>query len=234
MAKAKPTPKRNANQPRGGNGKMKTLPYSLSDVDGKEHIDKLKEFDNEYSGLGLDPLMLYTLAEMEKLKIRLSAPNATMAILKIFPKKFTLFGWGGVPDGARAASTLWHLIDKGKKWTTGTPNQYIITERGRRKLEDANLMLKIPGARKCYSQTRRPEKLLGTIRKAEAFKKYKKGQELSQFDFYNILQCTLDSSQSALKENYDALCDLAKDADAVDVMEFLKKLKNNFKEIVNA
>jgi hypothetical protein len=95
-------------------------------------------------------------------------------------------------------------------------------------------MLKIPGARKSYSRTRGPERLLGTIKKTEAFKKYEKGQKLSKFDFYNILQCTLDSSQSVRKENYDALCDLAKDANAIDVMEFLKKLKNNFKEIVNA
>jgi len=233
MAKAAKTSKRN-NQPRGDNGKMKIVPYSPSDVDGKEHIDELKEFTGDYSCLSLDPLMLYTLGEMEKLNIRLSAPNATMAILKIFPKKFTLFGWPGVPDGARAASTLWHLIDKKKAWTTGTPNQYVITERGRRKLEDANLLLKIPGARKSYSRTRRPEKLLGTIKKTDAFKKYEKGQELSQFDFYNILQCTLDSSQSVRKENYDALCDLAKDAHAIDVIEFLKKLKDNFKEIVNA
>lgn len=225
---------KHSNQPRGGNGKMQVQPYSKKDLDGRENIPKLKEFKGDTDGLSLDPLMLYTLGEMEKLNIRLSNPNATMSVIRVFPNKFTLFGWPGVPDGARATNTLWHLVYKSKKWISGTPNHYIITERGRRKLEDANLLLKIPGARKSYSKTRKPEKLLGTIKKTDAFKKYEKGQELSQFDFYSILQCTLDSSQSALKENYDALCDLANDANAIEVIEFLKKLKNNFKEIVNA
>jgi len=212
----------------------KTEPYDLTAIQGKENIDKLKEYDGDYDGLGLDPLMLYTLGEMEKLGIRLSNPNATMAIVRIFPRKFTLFGWPGVPDGARASNTLWHLVDKKKKWTTGTPNQYIITELGRKKLDDANLLLKIPGARKNYSRTRKPEKAIEAIKKSEAFKKYQAGKELSQFDFYKILQCTLDSSKSVLKENYDALCVLSKSAGAKDVNDFLKQLKDNFKEIVNA
>lgn len=226
--------KRNNHQPRSGNGKMEVQPYCDADIDGKEHIEELIEYDGDYDELSLDPLMLHVFGEMEKLGIRLSNPNATMAAMKIFPKKFTLFGWPGIPDGARATNTMWHLVHQSKKWISGTPNNYVFTERGRRKLEDANLLLKIPGARKSYSKTRRPEKLLGTIKRTDAFKKYEKGQELSQFDFYNILQCTLDSSQSVRKENYDALCDLAADAKADDVIEFLKKLKDNFKEIVNA
>jgi len=221
-------------QEKGDSGKYKDNPYDVTTTQGKEKISQLKEYEGDYETLSLDPLMLYTLGEMEKLNIRLSNPNATMAIQKIFPKKFTLFGWDGIPDGARATNTLWHLVDKKKKWTTGTPNQYMLTELGRRKLEDANLLLKIPGARKSYSKTRKPEKAIEAIKKSEAFKKYQAGEDLSKFDFYKILQCTLDSSKSVLKENYNALCVLSKSAGAKDVDDFLKKLKDNFKEIVNA
>jgi len=219
---------------RDGSGNLTCAPYSSDAVDGKEEIAKLTEYERDYESMSLDPLMLYTLGEMEKLGIRLSNPNATMAVQRIFPKKFTLFGWEGVPDGARATNTLWHLVDKKKKWIVGTVSEYTMTERGRKKLEDSQLMVHKPGGVRSYSKTRKPEKLVEEVKKSNAYKKYKNGEELNEFDLRKVLQCTLDSSQAVLKENYDSLCVHASAAQATEVTEFLNKLKNGFKEIIYA
>ncbi len=222
-----------ANQEKNtSNGEFQDVPYDSQTAEDKEKITQLTEYEGYYEALSLDPLMLYTFGEMEKRGIRISTPNATVAVWKIFPKKFTLFGWSGVPDGARAANTIWHLVDKKKKWVTGTANEMTLTERGRKKLEDSMLMVNQPGGRKSYSQTRRPEKLIRAIKNSAPYKKYEAGKDLTEFDLRKVLQCTLDSPQPVLKENYDSMCVHAEAADAQDVIHFLLQIKKNFKEVI--
>ena len=174
------------------------------------------------------------MGQMERKKIRLSEPNMVIAAWKIFPEKFSVFGWPEYPDACRISTGKWHLKDKGKRWITGTNNQYIITEKGRAEIEVAKELLKMPSKKKHYSKTRRYDKLLTQVKKTTAFTKYKKGEEITQFDLYDMLQCTLDSSGDVLKENYDALCVLAVEAKSKEMIDFLEIIKENFEEIKNA
>ena len=209
--------------------------YSEETMGGRDKIDKMKECKADYDKISLDPLLIYVMSEMEKQGIRLSEPNMVVASWKMFPKKFSIFGWSQYPDSSRVSTGKWHLQDAKKKWITGDSNQYVITEKGRMAIRNAEELLDqgsgTLSSPRSPSNTRKQDKIIAYIRKTDAFKKYKKGKEITQFDLYDLLQCTLDSSGDALKENYDSLQVLAMEAKAEDIITFLNNIQKEFKEI---
>ena len=211
--------------------------YSLNDIQGRENIKNLDKVTKDYSSVGLDQLLIYVMDKMEKNNIRLSEPNISLAAWVMFPDKFSIFGWPEYPCSKRTNLSCLHMKYKNKRWITGTSNQYLITEKGRKIVEETTEFLESDTQkkqkRKSYSKTRRQDKLVSQIKKTTAYVKYTKGKEISQFDLYEMLQCTLDSSGDVLKENYDALCIYAAEAECEEVIEFLTVIKNNFEEIKN-
>lgn len=213
----------------------KRIVFTSSDVTGKDKkcLASLKADTRDYSAISLDPLLIYVMGEMEKKNIRLSEPNIAVAAWKIFPKdKFALFGYPEYPDSNRAHTGIWHLIHVKKRWIIGTGNEYVITEKGRKLIDDTEMLLdNNTNKRKSYSKTRRQNKLITEIQKTTAFMKYEKGEEITKFDLLDLLQCTLDSSEGVLRENFDALCIIADDSE--EITKFLKIVRNNFGEIKN-
>ena len=209
--------------------------YDMADVKGRDNMTLLEKVKEDYSSIDLDHLLIYVMAKMEENQICLSFPNMTISAWKIFPKKFSIFGWPKYPDSSRISTGIWHLKDKGKRWITGTNSQYLITEKGRREVEIAEQLLKQPPTkRKYHSKTRKQDKLLIQVKKTAAYIKYIDKEKITQFDLYDMLQCTLDSSKNVLKENYDALLVLALDAKSKEMIDFLNVIKENFEEIKNA
>jgi hypothetical protein len=215
----------------------KRIVFSSSDVTGgdKKKLALLEADTRDYSAISLDHLLIYAMGEMEKLNIRMSEPNIAVAAWRIFPKdKFSLFGYPEYPDSNRAHTGIWHLVHAKKRWITGTGNEYVITEKGRKLIEDTEMLLSNnTNKRKSYSKTRRQDKLLKEIKTTTAFLKYKKDEDITMFDLVDLLQCTLDSSEGVLKENFDALCIVASEEESEEVSDFLKILRRNFEEVKN-
>ena len=170
---------------------------------------------------------------MEKLGIRLSEPNIAIGAWSMFPKKYSIFGWPKLPCSKRANTGILHIRYKTKRWITGTQNEYIITEKGRVVIEDTKDLIETGQIKKqnYRSKTRKQEKLIVQAKKTSAYLKYTKKEEITQFDVYDLLQCTLDSSISVLRENYDSLMVLVSEAEEKDMLEFLNLIKKNFKEL---
>ncbi len=207
--------------------------YTLENIKGKEKIDSLKEVTTDVKDISLAVLLLHVIGEMEAKGITLSFPNITVGAWKMFPKIFFLFGWD-MPDSKRVSSTLWHLTNAksgGRRWLTGTITEYILTEKGRRELPIAAKMLKQYSGRKLAPRRRKPARQVNNVRKTPAFINYKQGEEVTEFNMYQALQCTLDSDIKALQENFHNLYTLAEQANADDVVEFLDFLKEKFKKI---
>lgn len=205
----------------------------VQESSNRDKISNLCPIEDDYQGIDLDHLLVYVMSYLDKKGILLSEPNISVSSWKMFPQKFSIFGWSEYPDSTRVHTCLWHLKDKGKRWITGTPSQFIITEKGLKESDVTSTLLKRPITNKSYSKTRKQEKILEQVKKTKAYLKYLSGDQISNFDLYDLLQCTLDSSKKVLKENYDSLLVLAKESDSEDMITFLRKIKENFEEIKN-
>jgi hypothetical protein len=217
--------------------------YSEKDLAGKDKIVKLKKCTKDVSGISLDPMLMYVIVKMDDLGIRLSEPNIAIAAHRVFPKYFSIYGWEKYPCTKRIDTGMLHLRYKDKVWVKGTCNQYIITKKGRKIAEDFEKLLDgvndssnlVKRRRSNTSKTRKPDKLITQIKKTETFVKYKCGDidDITQFEIYNILQCTLDSSVEVVRENYDSLCILAESSGDTAVIDFLTVIKPKVMEVIN-
>lgn len=193
----------------------------------------IQESQEKYDSINLDHLVMDVLGEMVEKGITLSFDNVSYYAWKKFPRKFSLVGFEEHTDSLRVHTCLWHCKDKNKRWISGSKTEYQITDKGWKEIEKAKEMLKVPPKRKYYSKTRKREKILENVRRTNAYKSYSANNKVSQFDLYDLLQCTLDSSNIVLKENYDTLYVMASESGYSDVVEFLDYIKKNFGELKN-
>lgn len=210
--------------------------YTLESVKGKEKVDSLKEVTTDVKNISLAVLLLHVIGEMEAKGITLSFPNISVGAWKMFPKIFFLFGWD-MPDSKRVSTTLWHLTNTrsgGRRWLTGTITEYILTEKGRRELSITAKTLKQHSGRKLAVRRTKPTRQVNNVRKTPAFINYKKDEEVTEFNMYQVLQCTLDSDTRAVQENFHNLHVLAEEASADDVVEFLDFLEKKFEIITRS
>ena len=206
----------------------------------KDKIEKLKPFDDErYANVDLDHLAVYAMGELEKIGVDLSFENGVVAVFKLFPKKFSLPGFPLYPDSKRANDCFWRCADKRKKWLGGKSRHgFIITERSRRFIKEAEELLTIPITQKtkASSQTRRKELIISEVDISPVFSKYKegKGESIKESELCHLLQGTLDSSKEILLQNLLSLKTFAEELDRKDILEFLVWLEQKFKEYLKS
>lgn len=204
-----------------------------------EKMKKLKPFDPaSYDSIDLDRLVIYTTVELEKLGIELSLENIIVGAFKLFPKKFSLFGYPEFPDATRVEKSLWRCKGKKRQWIGGkTPHGYLITDSTRTIGAQTEDELSNPALRKqkITSRMRRKEGILKEVTSSPAYKKYMsgKGESISEADFCYLLQGTLDSSRETLRENLVSLKKFTEELEREDVLKFLNWLEQRFKNFLN-
>jgi len=204
-----------------------------------EKMKKLKPFDSaSYDSIDLDRLVIYTTVELGKLGIELSIENIIVGAFKLFPKKFSLFGYPEFPDATRVEKSLWRCKGKKREWIGGkTPHGYLITDRTRTIATQTEDQLSNPvlGKQKIASRMRRKEGILKEVMSSPAYKKYMsgKGESISEADFCYLLQGTLDSSRETLRENLVSLKKFTEELEREDVLKFLNWLEQRFKNFLN-
>ena len=201
----------------------------------KEKIQKLKPYDPaKYETIDLDHLALFAVSQLDEIGVDLSFENASVAAYKLFPKKFSLLGYPEYPATKRVHDCLFRCTFKTKKWLGGkTAQGYVITDRSRIFIKEAEILLSVPSSKKTKapSQTRRKEALLAEIVTSPAYKKYvkKQGESISRSEFCYLLQGTLDSTRELLKDNLLSLKKFSQELEREDISEFLGWLEVRFK-----
>jgi hypothetical protein len=113
-----------------------------------------------YEGIDLDRLVVYAVAKLSGIQQDLSLENIIVASFKLFPKKFSLLGYGEYPDATRVEKSLWRSEGRKRGWVGGmTAHGYSLTEKGRLIASHVNELLLTRGVhgKKVTSQTRRKE-----------------------------------------------------------------------------
>lgn len=204
-------------------------------MDNKEKIESLKPFDrSKYENIALDYLVMFAMNELNNLEIPLTPENAAVACFKMFPNKFSMLGFSHYPDTTRVYSCLWRLSrDKKRQWLGGKAKQgFVLTEKSRFIIDkiDNILQSKVSIKKKSTSETRRQEMILKLITTTVAFKKYvlNDGDNITEEELCLLLQATIDSSKTVLRENLFSLKNFATELNNKEILLFLDFINKKF------
>jgi hypothetical protein len=186
-----------------------------------------------YQSIDLDRLVMYAVAEIDKVGLDLSLENIIVGAFILFPKKFSLIGYAEFPDATRVEKCLWRCKGKNRQWISGkTPHGYVITDRTRSIASEVGTLLRAPSSitKNTPTRMRRKEAILKEVANSPAYNKYMNGtkESISEADFCYLLQGTLDSSREILRENLVALKQITKELERQDVLNFLNWLEGHF------
>lgn len=187
-----------------------------------------------YCKIDLDHLVMYAVAQLEKLGLDLSFENAVVAAFRLFPKKFSLLGFPEFPDAKRVHHCLRRCTFKSKQWLGGRISQgFVVTDKSRAIFrETENLLFGQSEAKLgATSQTRRQEVILAELESSPAYAKYASGHMdlVTEADLCFMLEGTLDSSRDLLRRNLEQIRVFARQLGRADILVFLEHLEQRFK-----
>lgn len=199
-------------------------------------LNEISAFDEDlYRNLDIDRLVVYVLFYLEENNIQLTIENIIIGAFKLFPNKFSLFGFPEYPDSARVEKSLWRSRGKERQWIGGRTRQgyslnrrsYMIAERVS---QDLQIESGIENSSKENKRLRRWEKIIKEIEKSTAYKKYMDDctDSITESEFCYVLQGTLDSPKEILNENLITLKTMARDLKNEEIEKFLCKLECKF------
>ncbi len=203
-------------------------------MDKRTEIQAFKPIEFEkYVNIGLDHLLMYVVSSLEAIGADLSYENITMGAFRLFPKKFGLTSYPDFPDGKRAHDSIFHCFYKSKGWLTGkTSHGYSISPKGRQAIKEAEFRIKgRSSSRKAPSKTRRKEALIEDLKNSIAFNKASKGEisEITESEFCNMLQVTLDAPPAIRNANFDALLIYSDEIGDIEANKILAAIEAQFK-----
>jgi hypothetical protein len=206
----------------------------------KDKVEKLEPISpDKYANVDLDHLVIYAVAQLDKIGVDLSFENAVVAAFRLFPKKFSLPGFASYPDAKRIHDSLFRCTFKTKQWLGGKTRQgFSITDRSRTFIKEAEVLLSAASSEKgkAHSQTRRKEKfLLAEVVASPAYAKFQqeKYDSISESDLCYLLQGTLDSSRQMLKQNLLSLKKFVDELERQDISKFLNWVEERFRKFLN-
>jgi hypothetical protein len=151
-----------------------------------------------------------------------------------FPERFQLEGYPEWPN-AHVVGKAWVRCRTDKKWISGSASEgFALTPVGEQIAEKT--IAKIEGRRADPSAKRQGSRQTISSRytlrveNSPAFTKYKSGNftDVSEYEFCDLLYCTLESSPEVLEKNFEAVRQQVGSYGRTDLLEFLQKLKDKF------
>ena len=209
----------------------------------KKTITALKPFaPKAYENVDLDRLAVYALRVLEQKKIPLYFDYASVALFRLFPKKFSMSNFSQYPDTNRINKALRRLTDQTRKsWATGTvENGFSLTDLGKEIGKQAFEILNNPD-RQGGPKISPPKRSRGRsanvdaseIRESEAFKKWSVQEPITDYEFFAFLKATSYTPKSLLLEHLNRLKNSATNAKDKEVANFLSWLGQKFENLLN-
>lgn len=212
-------------------------------INDKKTIVALKAFTPKtYKNIDLDSLAVYALCALEQKKIPLYFDYASVALFRLFPKKFSMANFSRYPDTNRINKALRRLTDPARKsWATGTvENGFSLTDLGREVGKQVFEILnnperqgdvKIPIPKR--SRGRSASVDTGEIRNSEAFKKWSAKEHISNYEFFAFFKAASYTPKPLLSEHLNRLKNSAINAKDKEVSDFLQWLGQEFEKLLN-
>ena len=218
-------------------------------------------FDPEYySKVILNDLVVYSVYYLHKQGSEITSEDIISACYVLFPKRFSMRKYPQYPDSG-IVSRRWSDC-KSKGYLKGNATKgFQITARGIKRAEKVEKLLGTPmkpvrvrkpkaeqtvpvtklGAKKSAIPAKEavhPElkahakKYVRTVEMSDAYKHFKKGAPLNEFDFRSMLLCTMESPPTTLARNLNQFKEYVNIHNRKDLSSFLEFCEGRFSSLL--
>ena len=205
---------------------------------------ELPKFSPEiYGRIAMNDLVTYAVYFLSQSSGEISAEDIVAACFKLFPERFQLRGYSNWPDSTVVNKRWVDCRDKGLLLGS-TAAGFSLTPKGLELAEKTGAVLTgqrrqfaRPGTNKVSGEMRtRAGRFVRALENSDAFKAYVANSEaanISEFDFRNMLLCTMESSASTLRSNLDQFRQHASLYQRNDILKFLEFCRAKFSKLLS-
>jgi len=215
------------------------------------------KFDpNIYTKIILNDLVLYSVYYLHKQGSEITSEDIISACFVLFPKRFSMRKYPQYPDSG-IVSRRWSDC-KSKGYLKGNATKgFQITARGIKRAEKVEKALGKPlkPVRVQKSRVKKtavtpiasipaeiihPElkahakKYVRSIEMSDAYKHFKKGLLINEFDFRSLLLCTMESPPTTLARNLNQFKEYVNIHERKDLSSFLEFVEGKFSSLLGA
>lgn len=188
---------------------------------------------SQYLRISQDHLVALSLWFLLEDKQQASFENLVAEAFSCFPDRFQLEGYPEWPN-AQVINRAWVRCRTDKKWITGSASEgFSLTPLGEnvaaKTLKELGAKPPVHGEPRRGSRQSISSRVVLRVENSSAFRTYKQSlNSVSEFDFCDLLYCTLGSTPEVLEKN---LAVVKQEVDAYgrkDLVKFLDALKERF------
>src|SRR5216684_6444138 len=191
-----------------------------------------------YKRIALNDLVVYAAYFVAQQNKEITAEDIVAACFMLFPERFQLRGYAQWPDSTVVNKRWIDCRDKGFLQGS-TATGFSLTPKGLKLAEKTAAIL--TGERRLFGRQKtnktsseirtRAGRFVRSLETSEAFQAFSKAgvsAEISEFDFRNMLLCTMESSSNTLRNNIDQFKQSASEYERKDLLQFLDFCSNKF------
>ncbi|MDD5566583.1 MAG: hypothetical protein PHH01_00070 [Patescibacteria group bacterium] len=217
---------------------------TTKELDFKNKVLYISSITEEYyKNFDLDRLAAYALFLLEKNKVPLYFDYITVALFRLFPKKFAMANFEQYPDTNRISKSLRRLADHIRKnWANGNiENGFSLTEAGREialRVEESLLNPKkqIKQIAPIVTRTRgrSPKDDVNDVIKSDLYQRWiKHDKSMTNYEVLSFLRAVPYTPKPLLLKNLENLKLSASSTKNKSAVNFLEWLENNFHQLFN-
>ena len=196
-----------------------------------------------YGRIALNDLVTYAVYFLSQTGREISAEDIVAACFKLFPARFHLRGYAQWPDSTVVNKRWVDCRDKGFLQGS-TAAGFSLTAKGLELAEKTGAILSgkqrqfaKPGLGKVSGEMRtRAGRFMKSLESSEAYQKFcaaGSADTIGEFDFRDMLLCTMDSSASTLRNNLEQFRQFVSLCGRQDLVEFLGFCRSRFSGVLS-
>lgn len=209
-----------------------------SNIKNRQNVIQRKILSpGQYENYSLDELLTFAVYCLIEEGIEATFENIVAKCFELFPAKFSLIGYPQWPDSARVNKS-WLRCRTDFKYISGTVKTgFRLTSHGLRVAEKLQRNLKLSDLNLSRLQKRqiqersREEAFINQLRNSNGFKKFLisgADPEISEYEFCDMLFCTLESPIEIRVKNLRLLQEYASRLDQKGTYEFLNLCEKKY------
>jgi hypothetical protein len=202
-----------------------------------------------YTKVVLNDLVVYSVYYLHKQGLEIASEDIVLACFTLFPQRFSLKKYPQYPDSG-IVSRRWGECKRKGYLRGNAVKGFQITARGTKRADKVEKLLGRPlrpvrAAKPKVDESAVPEreavhpelkrharKYVRSIETSDAYKHFKKGAPLNEFDFRSMLLCTMESPPTTLARNLNQFKEYVNIHDRKDLLSFLEFCESKFSSLL--
>lgn len=208
------------------------------------------QFDpNNYTKIILNDLVVYSVYHLHKQGTEIASEDIVSTCFVLFPRRFSMRKYPQYPDSG-IVSRRWGECKRKGYLKGNAASGFQITARGIKRAEKVEKWLGDPlkpvrVAKAKVEKSAVPErdavhpelkahakKYVHTIETSDAYRHFKKGTPLNEFDFRSMLLCTMESPPTTLARNLNQFKEYVSIHERKDLLSFLEFCESKFSNLL--